>query len=96
MFSKSKKFVIVLLSILGVLILVLGVWGIYYTWNESTNAKLEIAELLGISNVDSNTIEEDMRCSWKNDIITVKYRGEIVYFADMVYDNKLRVCDLTI
>lgn len=95
MLSKLKKIVIrVLLSILSVLILVLGVWGIHYTWNESTNAKLEIAELLGISNVDSNTVEEDMSCSWQNDFISVKYRGEVVYFAQMMEDNQLEVYDL--
>lgn len=95
MLSKSKKIIItVLLSILSVLIFVLGVWGIHYIWNKPINAKLEIAELLGISNVNSNTVEEDMSCSWQNEFISIKYRGEVVYHAYMMEDNKLVVYDL--
>lgn len=90
----KKNLVKLILVILSGLILVCGISIAHWKCNQTKNAKLEIAELLEISNVDSNNIEEDMRCRWSNSIITIKYKGECIYYADMCCDNKLRVWDL--
>ena len=73
-----------------------GFYGLYFIWSispsASKDAKIKIAKILSLDDVDETTIENDIICHIDGDgKATVKYNGQTVYCAwlckGVVYDN---------
>ncbi|MBP3502673.1 MAG: hypothetical protein J6K42_04250 [Clostridia bacterium] len=89
---KKKKLVKLALLLLSVAIFLGGLSAVFWKCNQSKNAKLEIASLLEISDVNP----KNMRCNWNDGNISIKYNDEYVYYADMLSKKTWLVYDSSV
>ena len=81
MLGKSTK-INLIEAILCVVVFALGALSVHYYWTAPKNAKLEIANILNLENVNETTIDEDMVCYMeRNGPVTITYKGQNVYYA---------------
>lgn len=95
MLGKSTVKINLIEAILCVVVFALGALSVYYFCTASKNAKLEIANILNLENVNETTIDDDMVCYMeRNGPVTITYKGQNVYYAYSI-SGKMKVVEET-